>query len=307
MAFNIDSIAGYVEQHKSELIAKAVLGAKTISQVRLMTGVKGQTTLNLIDDEIAIKNGTLCRFNASGNTTLSQRVMKPQILKVDKEWCPRDLVDTYKNTEILIAAGKETLPFEEKLLNMIADNIAAGLEKMVWFGDADDSDDEFDGYITVLNAASAETINVTEASGTTASKAILDTYMAIPAEIVNKDNTVIFVSEGTYRAYIQELIASNNYHYTGEYDNGEVYIPGTKVKVIAVNGLNPTTADTYEYVVAGQLSNFFYGTDLEGDAEEKSFDLWYSKDDRTYKFEALWVSGAQVAYPDEIVVTKIAK
>lgn len=304
MAFDVETITGYVEEHKSELIAKAVLGAKTIGLLNLMTGVKGKTKLNLISDETIIQNGEECGFNASGDTELSQREMNPKVLKVNKSWCPKDLLATYQQIQVKIAAGKEVLPFEEKLMQMISANIASALEKMVWFGDGD-NDDEFDGLITVLTDASAETINVTEASGTTASKAILDTYMAIPAEIVGKEDTVVFVGEGLYRKYIQELIASNNYHYTGEYDNGEVYIPGTKVKVIAVNGLNTTTADTYDYVVAGRLSNLFYGTDLEGD--EETYDLWYSKDDRLYKFAAEWISGAQIAYPDEVVVTKIAK
>lgn len=307
MAFNVEAITGYVETNKSKLITKAILNGKTIDLLTLMTGVKGKTKLNLISDDTIIQNGETCGFNASGDTELSQREMTPRLLKINKSWCVKDLLSTYQQVYIKsIAAGKEVLPDDvaEKIFEMISANIAAQLEKMVWNGDST-NDDEFDGLLTILDAASAETINVSEASGTTASKAILDTYMAIPAEIVGKEDTVIFVGEGLYRAYIQELIASNNYHYTGEYDNGEVYIPGTKVKVIAVNGLNTTTADTYDYVVAGQLSNMFYGTDLEGDTE--TFDFWYSKDDRVWKLDVEWISGAQVAYPDEIVVTKIAK
>lgn len=301
MAFNVETITGYVEEHKSELIGKAVLGAKTISMLNWMTGIKGATKINLIDTDAVIQNGEACGFAASGDSKITQREIDPKLLKVNMEYCPKTLLNTYLQHEVKIGAGRETLPFEAKLTEGIAESVASKLEKMIWKGNAT-NDNEFDGIVTILNSAATNV--VTEATGTTASKAILDTYMAIPSEVVSKGDVVIFVSEGTYRKYIQELVASNKYHYDPKYADGEYVVEGTNVKVVAVTGLIPTTADTTEYIVASSLSNLFYGTDLAGD--EETFDIWFSKDERVYKVAIEWLSGAQIAYPSEVVLTKVA-
>ena len=57
-------------------------------------------------------------------------------------------------------------------------------------------------------------------------------------------------------------------------------------------------------IVATFPKNLFYATDMEGDEED--IDLWYSKDDRVFKLEALWNSGVQIAYPDMVVLGTIA-
>jgi hypothetical protein len=53
-------------------------------------------------------------------------------------------------------------------------------------------------------------------------------------------------------------------------------------------------------VVAGSLSNFFYGCDMMND--EEKFELWYSQDFREYRLAIEFNAGVQVAFPDEVVV-----
>ena len=72
----------------------------------------------------------------------------------------------------------------------------------------------------------------------------------------------------------------------------EYMLPGTNVRVIAVPGMADDKA------VAGRLSNFFYGTDLESDME--TFDLWYSKDNREFRIDVSFIAGVQIAYPSEV-------
>ena len=74
----------------------------------------------------------------------------------------------------------------------------------------------------------------------------------------------------------------------------EMNIPGTSVKMIGVNGLNGT-----KKVYAGQLSNFYFGTDMLGD--EEKFEFWYSQDNREFRLAVEFNAGVQVAYPNEIV------
>lgn len=117
-------------------------------------------------------------------------------------------------------------------------------------------------------------------------------YAAIPAEVL--DGAVIFVGEDTYRAFTMQLVEKNFHFYDGNYENGVTYVPGTNVKVIAVNGLNGTGS-----VVAGRPENFFYGCDMVNDQEK--FDFWYSKDNREFRLAIEFNAGVQVAYPSEVV------
>ena len=75
------------------------------------------------------------------------------------------------------------------------------------------------------------------------------------------------------------------------------------VKIVAVNGLNDTVGA--DYIVAGSLSNMFYGCDLSDDQEK--WDMWYSQDNRTFRLAIEFMAGVQVAFPDMIVLGKIAK
>lgn len=296
----ITSLPAYVEQNKSELIAKSLLTGKTVEYLNLMTGVNSPTTLNDIVTEVTFADGSNCGFDATDTTTLTQRVLTPAVLKVNTTFCDKKLLNTYLTHEVKVGAGRETLPFEEKFTGGIVDGVKEGIEKMVWQGDSTQGN-QCDGFIKILAAAGAGTITVSEASGTTATKTITDTYMAMPANIVDKEDAVVFVSESMYRKYIQELVAANMYHHDATYGNQVYPIPGTSVRVIAVNGLNE--AD-HEYAVAGRLSNFYYGVDMANDAEE--FDLWYSKDDQIWKLAINFAAGVQVAYPNEVVLTTVA-
>lgn len=87
----------------------------------------------------------------------------------------------------------------------------------------------------------------------------------------------------------------NWFHYSNNVDESmELIYPGTSTKVIGVNGLNGTGL-----VVALDLQNAFYGTDLEGDAE--TFKLWYSDDNQEFRLAINFMAGVQVAFPDQVV------
>ena len=293
----VSTITGYVEEHRTELISKAVLIGRTANYLNLMTGVVGPTTLNLYDTTVVLQDGSTCGFTDSGSTTLSQRVLTPAILKSNMTYCPKNLLKTYAQHLVKVGAGKETLPFEEKFVSSIADGVSEAIENMIWQGQSGQTN-QFEGFLSILSAAT-NSVKVNEASGTTAAQAIEDTYMAIPAQIVEKEDTVIFVGEEIFREYIQSLVKANMYHYDATYGEGVYKVPGSNIRVIAVNGLNNT-----HKIVAGQLKNMFYGVDMENDSE--TFDVWYSKDDDVWKVNVSFSSGVQVAYPQEVVLTTIA-
>ena len=200
--------------------------------------------------------------------------------------------------EVKLAAGREQLPFEEKFMEEIANAINESIEKLVWQGDSSHTN-EPDGFLKILGAGGSGVVSATWSAGTTAYNKIKTVYNAIPANIIDKEDTVIFVGEETYREFIQDLVAANLYHFSPDYKAGEYMIPGTSIRVIAVNGLNSTGK-----IVAGRLSNFFYGVGAEDDKD--TFDFWYSQDNREFRLAAYFAIAVQVAYPNEIVLGKQA-
>lgn len=297
MAINVSALNNYVEEKRLPLIAKSVLSGKTIELVQLETGVLQDTALNLLSASVEFGDGSDCGWDATNGVALSQRLLKPTFLKVNQVFCDKDLLKKWASYEVKLAAGREQLPFEEKFMDEIAKSISEAIEILVWQGDSQNAggDIEPDGYLTILSAAGSGAISATWASGTSAYNKIKTVYNAIPANVIDKEDTVIFVGEDTYRAFIQDLVAANLYHFDPDYKDGEYRLPGTSIRVIAVNGLNTTNK-----IVAGRLSNFFYGVGAEDDKD--TFDFWYSKDNREFRLAVYFAIACQVAYPNEIVL-----
>ena len=298
MAINVTALSNYVEEKRLPLIAKSFLRGKTIDLIQIETGVLQDTALNLVSAQVEFGDGATCGWNPTDGVALSQRLLKPTFLKVNQAFCDKDLLKKWASYEVKLAAGREQLPFEESFMEEIANAINESIEKLVWQGDSSHTN-EPDGFLKILETGGSGVVSVTWTAGTSAYNKIKAVYNAIPANIIDKEDTVIFVGEETYREFIQDLVAANLYHFSPDYKAGEYMVPGTSVRVIAVNGLNGTGK-----IVAGRLSNFFYGVGAEDDKD--TFDFWYSKDNREFRLAAYFAIAVQIAYPNEIVLGKQA-
>ena len=285
-SYVVSSLPKYVEQRREELIAKSVMGAKTLDYINLQTGVKGPTALNLIDFDIQLQDDA-CGWNEAGTSTLTQRIIDAKPFRVNMAVCDKNLYGTWAQYQVKVAAGKvaSDLPFEQDFVNGVLNGIQERVEELIWQGNKSNAG-EFDGFLTILG-------NATSATGTTKMALVSEAYAALPCEVAGKSDVVIFVSCATFRAWMQELVAANLYHYDPKEASAMEYmLPGANVRVIAVPGMADNKA------VAGRLSNFFYGTDLESDME--TFDLWYSKDNREFRIDVSFIAGVQIAYPSEV-------
>lgn len=292
-AYNVNTLPDYVDQHRSELIAKAVLGATSAGYFNLMTGVKGETALNLIGTELNLQTGTKCGWNPEGDATLSQRIIKPAYYKVNMAICDKTLLKKWANYLVRVEANKtdRDLPFEKELTDGVIAEVNAKIEKAIYTGTGGDN---IEGLLTILEEASAPT-----ATGATAYDAIKATILKLKPEVLAKDDVAVLVGLDTYNEFMQQLVEKNYFHYNPANGANEYLFPGTNVKVIGVAGLNGGD----KKIVGGSLSNIFYGTNLE-DGQE-IFDLWFSKDNREFRLAIEFTAGVQVAYPDELVVGTI--
>lgn len=289
------SLTAYVEQRRLPLIKEAVLKAKSASLFNLQTDIKTSAALNLLSTDVEFGDGLTCGWDEAGTQTLSQRVLTTGNIKINMAYCDKAMLKYWTQYQVRVAAGQKTLPFEEDFISGVVENVKAAIETAIWQGDTTSQTNNlkyFDGLLKILKDA-AGTVDVT-ITGTSAYDDVMAVYNAIPEKVL--DGASILVGADTFRKFVQELVAKNYFHYSGENLNGEIMLPGSQVKVIAVNGLNGT-----DKIIAGQLDkNFFYGCDMMND--EEKFEMWYSQDFREFRLAIEFNAGVQVAFPDEIVL-----
>jgi hypothetical protein len=312
MAFNVSALADYTEQNEALLVTSSVLGAKTASLIKsagnVMVGVKSAETINIMDTDAIFQSGVSCGFNASGSTTFTQRTVTVGKIKVNEAMCPKDLEAKYLQKALPTGSMYDSIPFEQEFSEKKAKRIAAQLETALWQGDTTSVNvnlNKFDGLIKLVGAASGVVdanvstfISGAPLSTITAANvvSIFDgIYRAIPATIVSYDDVVIVCGMDTFRTYTIALKNSNLFHYSIDVKaDNEFVLPGTTIKVVALQGLNGTND-----VFAMRLSNLFLGTDLLN--EEEKFEIFYAKEADQVRFVSEFKMGVNFAFPDEIV------
>ena len=290
MAVNLSGLTTYVEQNANGLIAKASLGAPSLKYFKLQTGVKGKTTINVLDTTISLGNGKACGWNDAGESKITQRTINPWFAKVNRSFCDKAMADYFMNAEVNIAAGRQALPFEEAFIADVVKGVNEEVEKAVWQG-VTIGGTKYEGLIDIL--AGATKVALTENVYDTV-KAV---YKAIPAAVLK--DTAIFMGVDKYRDLVMELVEKNLYHYPAN-DNADVFemvLPGTATKVIGVPGLNGK-----DNVVALPLTETVYGVDLQNDQEV--FKFWYSDDNQEFRLAINFNGGVQVAFLDNCVIAE---
>lgn len=288
----VTAITGYVEEKRENLLTAAILGADSAKRFNLQSDVKGPTALNLLATDVVFGDGEACGWSESGSTEFSHRILTPKALKVNMAFCDKNLLKTWANYKVKVAAGQKDLPFEEEWVNSIVASVNEQVEKMIYQGSS--ANTEFGGLIEILTAED-DVVSADAASGVSAYDFIKGVAKAIPAAVKTPS---ILVSISMYREYMQDLVAANLYHYDPANGANEYALPGTDIKVIGVAGLEGTS-----YAIAADLEkNVFYGVSADGD--EDKFELWYSQDNREFRLAIEFIAGVQVAFPSEVVLGK---
>ena len=295
--FDVSTVKGYVAANEKELIGAAVLAGKTASVIGIQTGVKGSANLNLLNATPVLQAGG-CGWSSSGSTAMTKRTIVTGLIKVNDTFCEKDLIGTLAESELKIAAGTQTLPFEQQFIDQIIKGVQKQNELMIWRGDITGGTlNRFDGFIKILGAE----VSVLDAtiSGKTLAANPIDAVNAmvakLPDEIMDRDDLVIFVSTAVFRGYVSAMQAANSFNYFPLLDGKtmEVLIPGTNIKLIGVGGLDATHA------YGSYAANFRMGVDMEGTAEK--FEFWYSTDNREFRMAMDYNLGVQVAFPNMVV------
>lgn len=290
MGYKVDTLPAYIKQNRDILIKKTVLGAPSVDKFTVQADSKGTVAINLMDIAAVLQDGASCGFSAAGSTNFSQRNLVTKVVKVNSQWCPKDLLGKYTEWAVNISAKNPNLPFEEYITQGIVEDVDKQVEKIAWMG----SDSLGISGVTEILSAETTTVKKKYAAGTSAYDIVKQAYMAIPVGVL--DRAEIFVGRDLFREFMNDMVEKNLYHYSaGEGSLTEFIFPGTNVKVNATAGL-----DGSGLAVAGDPKGIVMGVDLVNDKED--FDLFYSKDDRVWKLVIEFVLGFQVAFPDQMVL-----
>jgi len=317
MAFDVSTLANYTEENEALLVTSSVMNAKTqlliAAQGTVMTGIKSSATINILDTDAQFQSGANCGWNALGTTAITQRVVTVGAIKINEAFCVKVLQAKYTQKALAIGSKYEKIPFEKEYTDKKSARIAAQNEIALWKGDTASGNanlNKFDGLIKLIDAATATVVHANTSgfivggpifvSGApiTPAQAIAiarGMYKAIPAALVDKDDVVIFCGWDFYKTFGDGLLDKNWFHYDADEDTtGEITIPGTSIKLIAVHGLDATNR-----LFALRISNLYLGTDMEN--EEDKWELFYAKEADEVRFKAEWKLGINFAFPDEIV------
>ena len=291
--FIVTSLPAYVQDNRDILIKNfALAGGETRRRISVQTGIKKDEYINFLNLTPTFQSGVGCGFNAAGDAALTQRVIETARFKVNMEFCPDTLVGKYAEYQVSINASENaSLPFEAFIMEGLTNEIVKKIETTIWQGVK--GTDYIDGFLTIAGAES-DVVDVV-LGGTSAYEDILKVYNAMTENTLEQGGE-IYVSPAKFRAFLQEMVAKNYYHYNpGNDEPGEFILPGSNVKVVRTPGLAGKTQ-----IVGTFPKNMYYGCDLENAAED--IKVWYSDDDDVIKVSAKWNMGVQFAFPGEVVL-----
>lgn len=332
MAFQLGGLTAYTNENQFELMTAAVFGAKMFQNATVIPNVKGPTKMPLLSQTVFFQEDS-CGFNASGDTTITQRSMTPGKVKLNLEWCPKDLEAYYFREQIAAGAHKENLaPVEEVVTKYLMSLVSQAVDIAIWKGRITPSgggigstvpmgtgnnaywdglrfqiQDNTGGYANANDAAYGTAL--TALNTTTMVEAVFRIYQALADVSVDPSTDVtVFMGVEKYTALVRALTVGGstfgavlNAGVNGSVDQSTgsgLTFPGTGLKCLPVAGLNGVNA-----IYGIQKSNTFIGVDAESDFN--SLEMWYSQDDRKVKAAMEFKLGTQVAFPAQVAAIVI--
>lgn len=291
----------YTGKDAQGFYSAALLTGDTKSVIKPYTGVKSKVKIARVDLANILQEAD-CTYTDGGDTTLSQKTLEVCPIKVNKTFCQRTFEANYLSEQLRAGSNKDSsiIPdtFEAYILDLMAKNVSAGTEDLLWNGDTSASPASLcDGFIKMFDA-DGTVIDVTAGHATyTPSNVVAQltlAYNAIPAAIRDADDLTIFVSTTT--ASMLQLAYATVATGSGSYLVGDRKIDFLGIPIVA------SKAFPENVTVIAQASNLWFGTDLMSDFEDVLILPMKSKDGSpTVRFVAEFKFGVNYGIGSEIV------
>ena len=290
MAINVSTLPDYIQENRDELFVKAIASTKTLDYIESMLGVKGKAALNYLNSTVVLADGESCGWNPQGDDTFTQKTVTTNLVAVNKEFCAKQMRSKWMSYDLSLAAGRENLPFEQKIADSNVAAIKKAVEKLIWQGDVTLG---IDGLLKQIKAEeSAVKVN----GGTTILEKIGKVIAAIPAGALEKGVNV-FMSYTDFRSYVEAKNAEccGNMPVIDANVDYLVYAGDSRIKLVPVAGLEGTNK-----IVAAPYDALVYATDVED--SEGIFKMWFDEKEDKFLFKVLFTAGTAVKYADEVVI-----
>ena len=290
MAINVSTLPDYIQENRDELFVKAIASTKTLDYIESMLGVKGKAALNYLNSTVVLADGESCGWNPQGDDTFTQKTVTTKLVAVNKEFCAKQMRSKWMSYDLSLAAGRENLPFEQKIADSNVAAIKKAVEKLIWQGDTGLG---IDGLLKQIKAEeSAVKVN----GGTTILDKVGKVIAAIPAGALEKGVNV-FMSYTDFRSYVEAKNAEccGNMPVIDANVDYLVYAGDSRIKLVPVAGLEGTNK-----IVAAPYDALVYATDVED--SEGIFKMWFDEKEDKFLFKVLFTAGTAVKLADEVVL-----
>lgn len=294
MAINVSTLPDYIQANRDELFVKAIASTKTLDYIESMLGVKGKAALNYLDSTVVLADGESCGWNPQGDDTFTQKTVSTKLVTVNKEFCAKQMRSKWMSYDLSLAAGRENLPFEQKIADSNVAAIKKAVEKLIWQGDVTLG---IDGLLKQINTEEGA---VKVSGGTTILEKIGKVIAAIPAGALEKGVNV-FMSYTDFRSYVEAKNAEccANMPIIDANVDYLVYAGDSRIKLVPVAGLEGT-----DKIVAAPYDALVYATDVED--SEGIFKMWFDEKEDKFLFKVLFTAGTAVKYNDQVVLWSAA-
>lgn len=314
MGFTVSSLTNYVNEQSKELLVALQFEAETASYANVQTGVKSSAALQILTNSPVPQDGSTCGFNASGDSTFTQRTVTTSAIKYQDSLCPRTL--EAKWTQIMLKKGQN---YDDaaapEILRAILDDVTKQIKRRQetadWQGDTASGSAflvRYDGLIKTIAAATTGGTATAVAGPVTTSN-----VRTIVQNIVSKIGTIstlvgnpdvkIFCGYDFAELYRQKIFADNLYHVNGQGDQKGMMAEGSVHELVPVHGLDgllSSSGAAAPFVFAFDPERqLVLAVDMEGEDEQAK--VWYSEDDDLVKYSFRFRRGWQVAFPSEII------
>jgi hypothetical protein len=190
------------------------------------------------------------------------------------------LYDTYLSQYLSDSNFQETVPFEQVILEDIANRTANQIELQLWrnstaTGSTVYDNQCFDGVIRLITQANGATrVAYTGATATNGLDVFSSYYRAIPENVLHRDDLVIYCGYADYRALVASMrnnsfinLFTDNTSVGTEGSDWGVMLPASNCRVIPTQGLTGQSK-----IYAGPAQYIMIGTNAEVMTQKALYD-----------------------------------
>jgi hypothetical protein len=310
MGFTVSALTEYVDQTSEELLFTLQFKGETSKLANVQRGIKSAEALQIVTNTPVPQDGASCGFNASGDTTFTQRNLVVKSVKYQDSYCPRTLETKW--TQLLLKPGQHY--DESDIPKAILDDIISQINRINetgdWKGDTLTGSaflNKYDGLIKIIAAATGTSVATAQAGPVTTSNVralVQNVLAAIPAAQMGDPNTKILMGYDIAGMYRQKMFIDNLYHFQASADQKNIMAEGTVHEIVPLHGLDglgSSSGASSPFVFALDPDrNLYLGVDMENEHEQAK--MWVDgSDGETVKYSFRFKRGWQIAFPSEIV------